>query len=1056
MRVLCLCYRCTVRGVRATGQLRTIRTWREHRKADQTMLQQWTGAPPAALVNAVLRSKLMPVGDDSPTLGGDSASNSGADVGFEAGAGSSEAGRGLNRSGSDDLTPQGDAGHEQDQRISPSTSPSNVQSPTNDPVLPDVAGMLLDQPEGDNNGHVGLDLLRGLLLQPDGSLYLPGPRPTLSPEVQLTRLSSLQKTTLTHYRRWLSTKGTEKAYEEHGLTLEEEGVPVDSLHNAKKLSAALSDLQPVVIDMCVNSCIAYVGEYANHDSCSWVRKIDGKDVDCREPRRGDDGLPRRQYFVLPLLGRLRTMFHNVSMSMMLHYRHRRLQKLQAAVAADEWGDFVFSDSADGLMMLKLSSDGGLFTDPRDIAVTISTDGAQLISKKESSTWIITASFINVPPHLRFKRPHQYILAIVPGPESPGDIDSFFHPIAEELAQLGKGSWVWDGAQQEWFLLRAHLVGLYADQPGSSKLSKMTGTQGRFGCRLCLMQACYGHPTPVSSARKKKVTPPSRRKKKRSSTTAVRAPPLRVTSASNPGSSALLVPDPSVSRRPSTNLTATNPATSSAASAVPAVPAKPGKRSAYFPLRTPPSLRSLPPNLARPYQYSTLSLPMRTDDGYRSHIAALDAAPSKTKKKEVGTSTGVAALPLLAYSPGFSHPDFFPLDVFHLFSYNTLAFMWEIFHKKADPGDPVTFTPSLSEDFGERVEAAASDLPGMFGEPPRDPWRFSGSHFKMVEWMSVFHWYIGPFMHSHSMDVGVLDMLLALLDGIGLALSDDGCRRLDIVQIQRDFSQFCTAWERLYIRDEASLIGRARAIIEVGSVRATSQAACERTIGTIKKELRSFKEPYASIVRRIILVEQLHALEYLVNPTFEDPQEEDVSSDLFERSASIRFGKIPSGIVSERAVRSLLSGVGYPSLDHITFHKSLKITRSGSCFKIRSRSALTSKSTRVPCWVACLDPSTPDSNEPSYYDILVFLFHGEDQKMFAIGRRLLVDTGPHSVTNHWSCGEWNSALEIIDATHIQSYVGVFDTGVRTYIFPPKNAMGGYSSWWAKLCRSRRGT
>ncbi|CAD6973068.1 unnamed protein product, partial [Tilletia controversa] len=156
-----------------------------------------------------------------------------------------------------------------------------------------------------------------------------------------------------------------------------------------------------------------------------------------------------------------------------------------------WDAFVFKDTVDGLNNLTLAAKGVL-EEPRDIALAVATDGAQLTANKDSSVWIITAACLNTPPEVRFQRAHQFVLAIVPGPNAPGDIESFFQPILQEMAQLSVGAWVWDGFTEEWFVLRAVLIGLYADQPGSSKLNKMTGTQGRRGCRLCLMEGCYGH------------------------------------------------------------------------------------------------------------------------------------------------------------------------------------------------------------------------------------------------------------------------------------------------------------------------------------------------------------------------------------------------------------------------------------------------------------------------------------------------------------------------------------------------------------------------------------
>ncbi|CAD6953135.1 unnamed protein product, partial [Tilletia caries] len=145
---------------------------------------------------------------------------------------------------------------------------------------------------------------------------------------------------------------------------------------------------------------------------------------------------------------LKAMFHNPTMSQLLRYRHERLQDLQKARDTQAWDAFVFKDTVDGLNNLTLAAKGVL-EEPRDIALAIATDGAQLTANKDSSVWIITAACLNTPPEVRFQRAHQFVLAIIPGPNAPGDIESFFQPILQEMAQLSVGAWVWDGFTEKW-------------------------------------------------------------------------------------------------------------------------------------------------------------------------------------------------------------------------------------------------------------------------------------------------------------------------------------------------------------------------------------------------------------------------------------------------------------------------------------------------------------------------------------------------------------------------------------------------------------------------------
>ncbi|CAD6956120.1 unnamed protein product, partial [Tilletia laevis] len=449
-------------------------------------------------------------------------------------------------------------------------------------------------PPDDGDGSEFLDEVGSELLAELIGDYILGDKPT-GHGGRRRNLTAVETLSLKHYRRWLRTFGTTEAYEEHAKTLREEGHEVLSLYLVKKLVASFTALQPKHVDMCKHSCIAYVGKYSDLTHCPWQRtekdeKGKKRTFVCGESRLDEKGRPRRLYWTLPVLDRLKAMFHNPTMSQLLRYRHERLQDLQKARDTQAWDAFVFKDTVDGLNNLTLAAKGVL-EEPRDIALAIATDGAQLTANKDSSVWIITAACLNTPPEVRFQRAHQFVLAIIPGPNAPGDIESFFQPILQELAQLSVGAWVWDGFTEEWFVLRAVLIGLYADQPGSSKLNKVTGTQGRRGCRLCLMEGCYGHAGggPEDGGQQQ----------------ASNGNGSTATGGDRQGSGGRQQPTGS----------------GSSSTTAPDLSQKAGK-TPYFPLTTPTSLRTLPNNRTRPSAYDPVALPLRTHAIYEDHVAEI--------------------------------------------------------------------------------------------------------------------------------------------------------------------------------------------------------------------------------------------------------------------------------------------------------------------------------------------------------------------------------------------------------------------------------------------------
>ena len=58
-----------------------------------------------------------------------------------------------------------------------------------------------------------------------------------------------------------------------------------------------------------------------------------------------------------------------------------------------------------------------------------------LSKKCDDCWIVLFINANLPPEQRVKKKNLLITAIIPGPKSPKDFNSFMKPIVEELCLL---------------------------------------------------------------------------------------------------------------------------------------------------------------------------------------------------------------------------------------------------------------------------------------------------------------------------------------------------------------------------------------------------------------------------------------------------------------------------------------------------------------------------------------------------------------------------------------------------------------------------------------------
>jgi hypothetical protein len=130
---------------------------------------------------------------------------------------------------------------------------------------------------------------------------------------------------------------------------------------------------------------------------------------------------------------------------------------------------------------------GLFEGKRDVALALSSDGAQLTLKKQSSTWISILMILNLPAEFCYHSGNMIINFAIPGPNVPGDVESFLRPMFEELAKGSEGIWIWDAIDSAWFLIHVYLVIMLGDMLGSAKVNGMSGHTAVHGDRFSMVQ-----------------------------------------------------------------------------------------------------------------------------------------------------------------------------------------------------------------------------------------------------------------------------------------------------------------------------------------------------------------------------------------------------------------------------------------------------------------------------------------------------------------------------------------------------------------------------------------
>lgn len=192
----------------------------------------------------------------------------------------------------------------------------------------------------------------------------------------------------------------------------EDNIP--SLHQVKKIISDLSGITSIIKDQCINSCTAFVGPYANLDSCPT----------CNEPRydpiqlqrsRGHIKCPRQVFHTFPIGPQLQALWRHPDSAELMHYRNRRTQQIFEEVARNGGVPDAYDDVITGRAYLEAVQQGRI--KPEDMVLMMSLDGAQLYETKQSDVWIYIWIIIDISPAHRYKRNMSLLVLSFLGPIS---------------------------------------------------------------------------------------------------------------------------------------------------------------------------------------------------------------------------------------------------------------------------------------------------------------------------------------------------------------------------------------------------------------------------------------------------------------------------------------------------------------------------------------------------------------------------------------------------------------------------------------------------------------
>ena len=267
----------------------------------------------------------------------------------------------------------------------------------------------------------------------------------------------------------------------------------DTLKMTKKQVQSLAGFGPVRYNCCINSCVCFVGPYEDLTECP----------NCKEARYNTEGKPCKYFDYLPVIPWLKAMLANSAHVTKMRYRAEYVH--EPGVVKD-----VFDGSHyQSLLNTTVPTDGAnpffYFSDERNIALGLSTDGFAPFKRHDVTCWPIILFNYNLPPELRFQKKYCIHVATVLGPKKPWDWDSFCWPLVQELIRLELGVKTFNMISQSLLLLHAYLILAFGDIPAIALIMRMKGQNGISPCRICdIKGVCFKSCTHYVPLRRDKI------------------------------------------------------------------------------------------------------------------------------------------------------------------------------------------------------------------------------------------------------------------------------------------------------------------------------------------------------------------------------------------------------------------------------------------------------------------------------------------------------------------------------------------------------------------------
>ncbi|KZW02952.1 hypothetical protein EXIGLDRAFT_577068, partial [Exidia glandulosa HHB12029] len=288
------------------------------------------------------------------------------------------------------------------------------------------------------------------------------------------------------------TMSSEGNYEQSCFVVEQR-VPGCKLLRYDAVQRYLEDMTGVYCiddDLCINSCIAFVADFALLAECP----------KCNEPRyHPGTTRPRQRMSTYPIGPQIQAMHRHPRTAERMDYWDARTSELLAQLELDE-PIKLFDDITCGSDVLTAMLKEQL--DPDDTVLIMTMDGAQLYRNKVSGCWMVAFVMATMGPDCRYKKQYIVPAATVPGPHKPEIMESVLFRTLQHISAVNRngGLRIWDAyratrAYRELCIQQGrvprdafYLSGLYllfgtADHEAMPTLTGTVKHSGKHSCRI---------------------------------------------------------------------------------------------------------------------------------------------------------------------------------------------------------------------------------------------------------------------------------------------------------------------------------------------------------------------------------------------------------------------------------------------------------------------------------------------------------------------------------------------------------------------------------------------